>query len=174
MNCDDFLSAIEDGDGDQRNAAVEHAGSCPTCAGKLIVLQEIKAALAVHEPLPKSARLVWENASRISRPMRWQCTGWAVPSAVAATIAVCFVFVAMPQRINPPPIVVPEDGENIEVVTSSSAETTVLVPDVVAQLTELSSAAETLDEMLSTMSEQVDRMEVEREVQVTLSRFGRW
>lgn len=174
MNCDDFLSAVETGDDIERNATLQHAAICPSCAADLAVLQEIKTTLAAHEPLPSSARAVWENASRAPQSISRQQPQWAAFSVVAATIAVCLVFVMFTQTPNSPEIAVSKIGEGNTVATNTSAEPTVIIPDISAELTELSHAAESLDSLLDAMDDQVDRMEIQREIQVTLSRFDRW
>lgn len=165
MNCEDFLPAIESEEPSPVHEARRHAASCPRCAAAYAALLKVKATLAHHEPLPASARAVWEKASwnplsESTRRPRWVPALAGLLTSAAACVLV-LVLVISKRDVAPGTLT----------GASPASTTTILEHDSTAELAQLALAVEALDGSLVALAEQVERLEVEREITLTLNQY---
>jgi len=167
MNCDDFLPALETGDPEQQQEARRHAASCSHCEAAYVTLQKIKATLALYEPLSDSARAVWANASRAPVTQLTPRVKWAPALAGMLTSAACavvFILVISRRDVKPVP----------QIVGQSAGPTIVIEHDPTAELAQLAEAVEALDGKLVALAERAERLDIKREIALTLSRYDHW
>jgi hypothetical protein len=168
MKCEEFLLTMETGDSAHVLEAQRHAANCPSCALAYDGWLEIKQVLAAHQPLSDAARAVWECASKAAIPVSRERPKWT--RAVAASIATCaacavVLFLAVSGRI----------AEKSRPIADSHASlTTVVEHDPAAELAQLAAAVDELDDKLVALTEYAERLDIEREITLTLNEYDRW
>src|SRR5258708_26791213 len=168
MNCDPFLLAMESDDPGQMHEARRHAASCPKCAAAHAALLEVKAALAVHEPLSAVARAVWENASRIPSTESTRRPKWAPALAgVLTSAAACAVVMLFALSRRAVETVRPIVGRSVNATTTIEVDPTI-------ELVQLEAAVGTLDGNLVALADYAERLEIEREIALMLKQYKRW
>ena len=167
MTCEEFLPALETGDALEQQAAREHAAGCPRCAAAAAALAAFKATLARHEPLSESARQVWENASQTATPestrRRWAP---AMAGFLAAAAACLMVSILVTSRH--------DNNRGNQITDRSGTSAAVIEHDPAVEFAELVNALDMLDGNLVALAERAERLEIEREITLTLNQYNRW
>jgi len=166
MNCDDFLPALETGGCLRRMRARRHAARCPHCAAVYAAFTAMKQQLAAPEPLSGRARQLWEQAAGASTVQPSGRRRW-VPLAAGLAAAACLLLLVVEWAVRPEPA-------GTRFVPQPLAKTVIEEIDPAGELSRLAAAAERLDKQLTRLQEQAARCDAQREVALTLDRFGRW
>jgi hypothetical protein len=168
MKCEEFLLTMETGDSAQVLEAQRHAANCPSCALTFDGWLELKQALAAHEPLSDAARGAWESASRAAIPVSREQPKWSrALAASVATSAACTVvlFLVVSDRVA---------EKSRPIALSHASLTTVVEHDPAAELAQLAAAVDELDDKLVALTEYAERLDIEREITLTLNQYDRW
>jgi hypothetical protein len=188
VKCDDFLPAMGTGGPVRRWRARRHAERCPRCAAVLSRWLATKSSLSmeVHAPPPLSdwERTLWmraadageEPAQPRSRrlPISWpRAAGLAVVAACLFVIVLVVVRPKPPEVVKTPPESEPREATRPELsrVVSSVNVQVIARND---ELLELSAAVERLQAELQSVHRRAERAQAQRQVAMTLDRFGRW
>jgi hypothetical protein len=173
MNCDDFLPFLETGGPLRRMQARRHAARCPRCAAMHSKFLAAKERLARPDALSNHARELWHRAARDTRAQPVCRHPW-LPVAVGLATAAC----AMVAVVRP---VTRENGRrSVPIADAGSTDapvvgpTTIIEVDPTLQLSDLASAAERLGNEIRALQTLAERFEAEREVVMTLNRYGKW
>ena len=168
MKCEEFLLTMETGDSAQVLEARRHAANCPDCAIAYDAWLALKETLVMYEPLSDAARTVWEAASRTAIPVSLKRPKWTrALAACVATSAACalVLFLVLSDR----------DAErNRPIAKSHASSAKVCEHDPAVELAQLAAAVEALDDNLIALAEYAERLDIEREITLTLNQFNRW
>jgi hypothetical protein len=173
MNCDDFLPFLETGGRLRRMQARRHASRCPRCAAVYAKFRAAKERLARPDALSNHALELWKQAARDSLVHPAWRHRW-VPIAVGLATAACVLVAVLKPVIREKgrPSTPTEDAVFSDVLLAGP--TTIVDVDPTLQLSDLASAAERLGNEISALQTIAERFEAEREVVMTLNRYGKW
>jgi hypothetical protein len=173
MNCDNFLPFLETGGPLRRLQARRHAARCPRCGLIYSKFSAVKQQLAAPDELTTHVRQLWHRAAHDSAVQPAWRHPWA-PVVVALATAACVMVAVIRLGIR--------DGnqrnDRVKDIAFSSSRvlspTTVVELDPTAEIVELAAAADQLYAELRTLRDLVERLDAEREVAMTLTRYGQW
>jgi len=179
MNCDDFLPSMETGGLVRRMRARRHAARCRRCAAVYAAFVSATQQWASPEPLSPCARHLWEQAAGelAVGPFRWR--RWMPLAAGLAAACVVLLAVAMVLRkgfIAPPPREVAPRPSEVPAapIPQRLAGDVIEQLDPAEELSRLAAAARQLDAQLQRLRHEAERIDAQRQLAVTLDRFGRW
>ena len=117
MTCDDVLPALELGDAARRQAARNHARTCPACTAAVGRWSAVKSALAATPALTDRDRALWRDARSGSPSQPRVPRAWLAGAALAAGVGVALLWprpVPEPEPSPaPPPEVLTESPERV-------------------------------------------------------------
>jgi hypothetical protein len=131
----------------------------------------IKEQLAHPDARSLRSRELWRRAASDTLVQPGWRHPW-VPAVVALATAACVLIAVLRPvvRDGDPRLGVIVDSSVVRVV----GPTTVVEVDPTGELSELAAAARRLDDELKALRDLAERLEAEREVAMTLTRYGKW